>query len=97
MRASLDRTPTDEVRTQAPAAVVPRPRSSPEGHSQSSSPRDAVTGAADPGPPRTTGFSTSVVAVLAIVCLLLAVVVSYLGVALWEFSQSSPLSGLFPT
>jgi len=97
MRASLDRTPTDEVSTQAPAVVVPRPRSSPEGHSRSASPQDAGTSLADLGPPRTTGFSTSVVAVLAVVCLLLAVVVSYLGVALWEFSQSSPLSGLFPT
>jgi hypothetical protein len=97
MRASIDRTPTDEVRTQAPAAVVPRPRSSSEGLSQSSSPQHTVTGVADPGPPRTTGFSTSVVVVLAVVCLLLAVLVSYLSVALWEFSQSSPLSGLFPT
>jgi hypothetical protein len=97
MRASLDRTPTDEVRTQVPAAVVPRPRSSTEGLSQSSSPQDTVAGAVDPGPPRTTGFGPSVVAVLAVVCLLLAVVVTYLGVALWEFSQSPPLSGLFPT
>ena len=97
MRASLDRTPTDEVRTQAPAAVVPRPRSSSEGLSQSSSPQDTVTGVADPGPPRMTGFGPGVVAVLAVVCLLLAVVVTYLGVTLWEFSQSPPLSGLFPT
>ena len=97
MRASLDRTPTDEVRTQAPAVVVPRPISSPEGRSRFASPQDAGTSLADLGPPRTTGFSPIVVVVLAVVCVLLAVVVGYLGFTLWEISQSSPLSGLVPT
>jgi len=97
MSASRNRTPTDKVRTQPPTSVVPRPRSSPEGHPRSSSPQDANASGADLGAPRTAGFSPSLVAVMAVVCVLLALVVGYLAFTLREISESSPLPGLFPT
>lgn len=91
------RAPNPEVRTQPPASVVPSPRSSPEGQSWSSSPQVADASVVDPGPSPTAGFSPSLIAVLVVVCLVLMAVLGYLGFTVWEISQSSPLSGLFPT
>ncbi len=74
MIAIHNRNPTDKVRTQPPTPVVPRPRSSPEGHPRSSSPQDADASGVDLGAPSTAGCP-SLVAVMAVVCVLLALVV----------------------